>query len=175
MKLRTTAFALACAALAQSPASAETPQDYAYRIPLAINEERAFVRVDVPADVYEGAVRADLGDLRVFNGDGAPVAHAFLPLPASTREAAGIAALPLFPLRVDAGRADWADVAITLRKDGPRTSVSLATREGQPLAAQRLGGYLVDASAVKLPLVALTLPFAGADERDDARSRRRER
>ncbi len=162
MKLCATAFALACAALAQSAASAETPQDYAYRIPLAIDEERAFVRIAVPADVYEGAVRADLGDLRVFNADGAPVAHAFLPLPASTREAAGVAALPLFPLRVDAARGDLADVAITLRKDGPRMTVSLASREGQPLAAQRLAGYLVDASAVRLPLVALTLPFAGA-------------
>src|SRR5205823_15133288 len=68
-------------------ASAESPSDFAYRIPLVTRGDAAFFRVELPPPVYEGAVRRDLGDLRIFNGDGSPVAFAFLPRPALTREA----------------------------------------------------------------------------------------
>ncbi len=158
MIIRSLALALAIAA----PALAETPAEYAYRIPLQASGDGAFVSIELPADVYEGVVRADLGDLRIFNAEGTPVAHAFLPHAAATREAAGIVTLPLFPLRVDATRADVTDLAITVRKDAQGTTVNLATRDGQPVAAHRLAGYLVDASEVKEPIAALTLPFAAA-------------
>ena len=36
--------------------------------------------------VYTGAVRSDLGDMRVFNGDGAVVPFAFVPRAAPARE-----------------------------------------------------------------------------------------
>jgi hypothetical protein len=147
---------LALAFAACASALAETPADYAYRIPLAVPADAAFVRVALPADVYERAVRADLGDVRVFDARGAPVAFAFLPPPQAAREPAGTASLALFPLRVDAA-SDLRDVAITIRKDGARASVDIATRDGRPVAPQRLAGYLVDASEVAQPIDALLL------------------
>ena len=51
-------------------ANAESPSDFAFRIPLVTDGEAAFFRVELPPPVYEGAVRRDLGDLRIFNGDG---------------------------------------------------------------------------------------------------------
>ncbi len=157
MNIRSIALAWTIAA---TPSLADTLADYAFRIPLQADGDGAFVAFELPADVYERIVRADLGDVRVFNADGAPVPHAFLPQREATREARGIASLPLFPLRVDAARADATDVAITVRKDAQGTTVDVATRDGQPIAAQRLAGYLVDATEVKEPISALTLPFA---------------
>ena len=107
--------------------------------------------------MYEGALRADLGDVRVFNGEGAPVPIAFLARPAAAREAAVPVALPLFPLRVDRDRRDLGDLTMTVRRDAAGTTVNLATRDGAPVASERLAGYLVDASALSAPPAALTL------------------
>jgi len=159
MNVRSVALAWAIAA---APALADTLADYAYRLPLQADGDGAFVMFELPGDVYERIVRADLGDLRVFNADGAPVAHALLPQREAAREARGSASLPLFPLYVDAARADATDVAITVRKDAQGTSVDVSTRDGQPIAAQRLAGYLVDARELTEPISALTLPFASA-------------
>jgi hypothetical protein len=140
-------------------AQAQTPADFAYRLPLEAAGDAAFFRVDVPAAVYEGAVRSDLGDLRIFNRDGAAVALAFLPRPTTEREAAPAVTLPLFPLRVDAQRRDLGDLSLSVRRGPAGTTIDLTTRDGQAVAAQRLAGYLVDASEQKDPLTALTLPL----------------
>jgi hypothetical protein len=149
------AAALALAAQAQSPA------DFAWRLPLSTSGDGAFFRVELPEAVYEGAVRADLGDVRVFNGDGAPVPLAFLARPAAAREAAAPVALPLFPLRVERDRRDLGELTMTVRRDASGTTVNLATREGAAVSGERLLGYLVDASDQKWPLTALTLSLPG--------------
>ena len=153
-------FAATCLATAALTAHAETPDDYAYRLPLAAAGDAAFFRVELPPQVYESAVRRDLGDVRVFNAAGAPVAFAFMPRPADAREAATSVALPLFPLRVETGRSDFGDIAITLKRDAAGTTVDLATRDGKGVPSERLAGYLIDASDLKQPLSALTLPLS---------------
>ncbi len=45
-----------------------------------------FQKVEVPAAVYEGAARAGLADVRVFNADGELVPFAWVPRPAAVRE-----------------------------------------------------------------------------------------
>ena len=140
-------------------AHAETPSDFAYRIPLTTDASAPFFRIDLPPAVYEGVVRRDLGDLRVFNGEGAPVAFAFLPRPASVREAGANFELPFFPLRAESGRQGLADVAISIRRTSAGTTVDLATRDGKPIPAERLAGYLIDASNASEPIAALTLPL----------------
>ena len=69
-------------------AAAQSPHDFAFGIPLATEGDDAFYRVELPAAVYTGAVRSDLGDMRVFNGDGAVVPFAFVPRAAAVRERA---------------------------------------------------------------------------------------
>ena len=54
-------------------AIAEAPGDFAFGIPLETVATEALFDVEVPAAVYAGVVRADLGDLRVFNAAGEPV------------------------------------------------------------------------------------------------------
>ncbi|HET9046870.1 MAG TPA: DUF3999 domain-containing protein [Casimicrobiaceae bacterium] len=145
------------ASLLALAAHAESPAEFAYRLPLATTGTGAFYRVDIPAAVYEGALRSDLGDARVFNGDGAPVPVAFLAPPAAAREAVSAVALPLFPLRVERDRRDLGDVTLNVRRDATGTTIDLATRDGAAIRGERLAGYLIDASELKSPPTALKL------------------
>jgi len=158
-------FNVACSiALFALTAHAESPADFAYRLPLATEGDHAFFRVELPARVYEGALRRDLGDVRIFNGEGTPVAFAFLPRPAPTREVSAAAELPFFPLHAEAGRRDLADLTIAVRRTSAGTTVDLATRDGTPVTGERIAGYLIDASEAKEALRALTFSLpAGAN------------
>ena len=147
----------ALAAVVAAGVFAQTPADFAYRRPLATMGNAPFFRVELPAAVYEGALRPDLGDLRVFDGSGAAVPLAFLARPGASREPVAAAALPVFPLRVETARSDLGDVTLRVRRDASGTSVDLATRDGATVAGERLAGYLVDATEAKAPLAALVL------------------
>jgi hypothetical protein len=95
----------------------------------------------------------------VFNGDDAVVPYARLDSPAATREKKSTAVLPLFPLRVDEESGDLSSLSLSVTQSAGKTSVSLTTKEGQPVPAQRLAGYLVDATAVHEPISAIKLAW----------------
>ena len=48
--------------------AAERAEDYAYGIPIHADSKEALQEIEIPAAVYRGVTRSDLGDLRVFNG-----------------------------------------------------------------------------------------------------------
>lgn len=155
-------FAIAALSLAWATARAESPSDFALRQPLATPAGKAFYRIELPDSVYDGAVRPDLGDLRVFNGDGAAVPFAFLPRPAPVTAGTPRRALALFPLTVDTTRPEAADLSIKLRSDSAGTAVDIRSRDGTPVAGSRVVGYLVDAGKDDEPLRALVLPMQEA-------------
>lgn len=150
-------FAVAIAIAMPSSAAAEAPADYAMRQPLATGADKAFFHLELPDSVYDGAARPDLGDLRVFNADGALVPFAFLPRARATFAATPKRPLAIFPLTVDTARADAGDLSINLRKDGNVTSVDIRARDGATVAGASVVAYLVDASGDERPLVALRL------------------
>ena len=92
--------ALAVFAITARPVAAQAPGDFAMRQPLAVTGDNAFFRVELPDAVYDGAGRPDLGDLRVFNGDGALVPFAFMPRPRAVAAQTPRRPLALFPLTV---------------------------------------------------------------------------
>ncbi len=137
-------------------AAAQSPHDFAFGIPLATEGDDAFYRVELPAAVYSGAVRSDLGDMRVFNGDGAVVPFAFVPRAAPAREKRAPVYLPQFPLRVEQAQTDLGGLALTLnRAAAGATTLSLTTRDGVPVVGDHLIGYVLDTSALTEPLTAL--------------------
>lgn len=152
-------FALILVLASISAARAETPGDFAYRIPLVTEGAGPFFRLALPPSVYEGAVRSDAGDLRVFNHDGQVVPYAYLPAPTQAKEKLPPRALPVFPLRIEERRPDFGDLSMSVRKGPSGMQVDITTREGQPVEAQRLAGYLIDASEVDVPITAITLPL----------------
>lgn len=137
-------------------AAAERPQDFAYGIPLAVDGREAFYQVEVPRAVYDGVVRADLGDVRVFNAAGEVVPHALRPRLTATRAVSPPAQAPLFPLRTDAPAGiDGLDLRV--EKSGDRTVVSLRTRDGKPAGGTKLVGYVADVSGLDAVVRAVVL------------------
>jgi hypothetical protein len=146
-------FPVVALSIAAFGAHGESPADFALRQPLAASGEHAFLRVELPDSVYEGAVRPDLGDLRVFNADGAIVPFAFIPRSAPTSVASPRRELAFFPLTVDTTLPQAADFSIKLRRDSGGTTVDVRARDGTALAGSRIVGYLIDAGADEKPLV----------------------
>jgi hypothetical protein len=151
------AVAVASAATASA---AEKPKDFAFGIPLTVEVDSPFYRAALPAAFYAGSARADQGDLRVFNGDDAVVPYARLDSPAAAREKKATAALPIFPLRVDEQGGDLSGLSLTVTQSAGKTFVNLTTKEGQPVPAQRLAGYLLDATDAREPISAIVLAWA---------------
>jgi uncharacterized protein DUF3999 len=143
-------------------ARAESPADFALRQPLTTSGEHAFLRVELPDAVYEGTVRPDLGDLRVFNGDGAIVPFAFIPRSAPTTVAGPRRELAFFPLMVDTTLPEAAGFSIKLRRDSGGTAVDVRTRDGTPVTGSRIVGYLIDVGADEAPLVGVQLQVQDA-------------
>jgi len=144
--------------------AAERPQDFAYGIPLAVDGRDAFYQVEVPRAVYEGVVRADLGDVRVFNAAGEVVPHALRPRVTTSKAAPPPAKAALFPLRTDAP-AGLEGLDLRVEKSGARTVVSLRTRDGKPAGGTKLVGYVADASSLDAPVRAVVLELpASADD-----------
>jgi len=154
---------IAALLLVPALAGAEQLRDFAYGIPLRISGQDALHKLEVPRAVYEG-VRADLGDLRVLNGAGEVVPHAFRPRVTTTKETLPAVAVTLFPIRTDAPTG-VEGVELHLERRGDRTVVDLRTREGRPARGTKLVGYLADARALHKPIRAITLELpARADQ-----------
>ena len=145
------------------PAHAEVPGDFAYAAPVEVSSQEALLWLALPSAVYEGVVRTDLGDLRVFNAAGEVVPHAFLPQSEGPKEVAPPLGVPLFPLRGAAAHGlDGVDVRVD--RTGIQTQVTLRERETSPRNSVLLG-YLADLSALERPMGAL-LPVFSAQEGD---------
>ncbi|MBI1905461.1 MAG: DUF3999 domain-containing protein [Rhodocyclales bacterium] len=63
-----------------------TPQDFDVRLAIEAPADAGLVQLRLPADVYRAVRRADLGDVRIFNGAGEPVPMARLPRRTEARE-----------------------------------------------------------------------------------------
>lgn len=153
--MRTRVLACLSCLWAASAACAESPSTFAYGMTIRADGGDALYRLDLPRAVYRGAVRPDLGDLRVFNGAGEVVPHAFRPrVPAGTRKPAPVA-LPFFPLYgEDAKQLDR--LSLRVERSASGTIIQLDEHSRTP-TSKKLLAYLVDASALKDPVRALEL------------------
>ncbi|MEQ1776198.1 MAG: DUF3999 family protein, partial [Burkholderiales bacterium] len=95
--------------------AAEKPAEYAYGLKIEASGSEALYDVTLPPSVYQGVTRRDLGDVRVFNGAGEVVPHAWRPRRAEKADAGATVALTLFPLKAVAG-ANVDALAISVRR-----------------------------------------------------------
>ena len=135
----------------------ESPSEHPYAAPIALDSGASHYRFTVPAAVYRGASRRDLGDLRVFNGSAEPVPYAF-----AAREpqplAPALQAVNLFPLYGDRERGIGA-TRVRVERTQQGTVVNVSAADAVPPARRRLLGYLLDASELKAPQEALLLAW----------------
>lgn len=147
MRIRSLAMlivGLSCCGVPVEAVATDSPEDFAYALPVEDLSDNALYRVVITPAVYEGVAYADLRDLRVFNGNNEIVPHAFRPLIAQSERPAPVT-LPFFPLRGKQGTTA-SDLDISLEtKDG---EISLrATSRGATGESASVLGYLIDVSS----------------------------
>lgn len=117
--------------------------EFAYEVPLVIEQPGSIYRAPLSADIYLGVTRADLGDIRVFNVTNEVVAHGFARSDAESAKT--VATLPLFPIPLDSARpGSDASVHVQVSETGTIVDVKTTARSN---GGQR--AYLVDASQTK--------------------------
>lgn len=144
--------------------SAEKPADYAYGLKIEVGGSEALYEVSLPPAVYQGVTRRDLGDVRVFNGAGEVVPHAWRPRRTEKAAVGATVALTLFPLKAAAG-ANLDALAISVRRSaGGAVSVDVrSANEAAARTAQQTVGYLIDLHAYDRALRAIELDWKAVE------------
>ena len=122
--------------------AAERAEEFAHRAPLVFAPGQAIYQVELPLAVHQGARRADLGDLRVFNGAGDVVPHALHAQTSEPREEAAVE-VKVFPYRAAPQSADLAgrpDARIELRPGG---AVAIDVRSGSVATTFGTGRFAI--------------------------------
>lgn len=140
--------------------AAEGPQDFAFGMAIQADSNDALHEIEIPAAVYRGVTRGDLGDLRVFNGPGEVVPHALRPRVAITEQTEAAVRLPVFPLYGDAmGKIEDLNVRVEKRGDG--TIIGIQSQAKGAAGKSQLRGYLLDAATLKPAIHALKFDWKG--------------
>jgi Protein of unknown function (DUF3999) len=138
-------------------AAQERPDEFAYSVSLELSGDGALYQIEVPRPVYEGVTRADLGDVRIFNGRGEVVPHAWKPRPTPGTAPAAWVEVPFFPLRGKPG-APIEHLDIRAQRSAEGAIVRIISSEAGKTPPALLG-YLVDATAFKHPMHVLDLDW----------------
>jgi hypothetical protein len=142
------------AALAADAPLQPTDFAYGYEIRSAVPLAAAY-RLALPYEVYRQRVRADFGDLRVFNADGQLVPYEIRRDTLPAGDARPWAPLPLYALRGDPRRA--VD-AVRLRLEAGGAALDLAT--SAPAGGEApVTSYIVDARAYTRPIARLRVQW----------------
>lgn len=147
-------WAFFCVTAIAADAERSVPQDFAYRMQVAVSADAAAYRVTLPLAVYQKVTHADLSDLRVFNANGEQVPFA-IERPATSTVSNAATPLPLFPLSGDSGATPDA-LRVTIESGKSAINVQAA---GQPSDSDRVTTYLVDGRAMEQPVAALRLEW----------------
>ncbi|UYP30069.1 DUF3999 domain-containing protein [Pseudomonas sp. Z8(2022)] len=160
MKIFATVLAVGLSLLSSVQAE-ERPQDYRQLLPLTLEGEGPWYRLELPMAVHYAAQHADLRDLRIFNGAGQAQAYALLPGQSESRDQEQEHGVRWFPLYADAQQGDVPRLRVQRSSDG--TLIELSGEEPAP-AERQLRGWLFDASAIDAPLVRMSLGWNGVEE-----------
>jgi hypothetical protein len=134
--------------------------DFAYGMAIEADAAQGLHEIEIPAAVYRAVTRADLGDVRVFNGQGEVVPHALRPRVIVKEQAGDMVRMPAFPLWGEGTNAlDDMKLRIEKRADGVIVDVHSRGNKGTD---KKLRGYLLDASALPRTLNFLEFDWQNA-------------
>lgn len=149
------ALALALWLLPTPAVGQVSPENFARGAELRV-EGGSIFRVVLPDDVYETVTRPDIGDIRVLNADGDVVPHALrMPSPGAAAEAWHT--VPSFPMP-DLRPGVSGRTQVRLDANGAVLEVTRGTPR------QATTAYLVDLTAVDVPVARLELSWTAPDD-----------
>jgi hypothetical protein len=135
-----------------------TPEDFAYGLELSVDSAGGLNALPLPSAVYDALVRADYGDLRVFNRAGKAVAHTlYAPEgPPPPEEWMTVARFPLPAARTSASGSSR--IHIETRTDGTIVDIRPATTE--TVAPEvTISRHVLDLSGIDEPVDRLRVSF----------------
>jgi hypothetical protein len=141
------------------PATAAAPllsADFAYGIAIETKGDAPFHEFALPLAVYETAIRADLGDVRVFNGRDELVPHA-LRRPAVAKASGAWTELTFFPVRGSAARSP-SELSLRVDRNKSGSIVRVRTTEGAAANAPVLL-YVVEIKNKEKPIRTLEVDW----------------
>lgn len=139
--------------------------DFSQHTRIHLTNSEAFHQITLPVAVYQSLQREDLGDIRVFNGEGEVLPYALLyPDTTSTSNTQEIS-VPIFPIAATSKQHEE-DNSVEIRRNADGTLISIRqSNRPQPESAS-LRGALLDISqltdesyALRLEIEASTHPF----------------
>lgn len=154
-------LALLPLALCCWPAVAEDLGALRHRAEILAPAGHPHYRVRLPAAIYEGIERRDLGDLRVLNAGGEAVPYAFLPRGPVGPAPMLAAPAKLFPLYGTEAQG-IEGVKLDVVRGAGGTVIRLAETAKASRGGRKLLGYLVDAGKDEKPIEALELEWRTA-------------
>lgn len=117
-------------------------KDFAWGIALKSAEPSPFYQLPLPMSVYSGVTRADLGDLRLFNGKGHLLPHDLRLPPLSLPDEAQVQRVKLFPL-YGTRSADLQLLSMRISRQSEAGTMTLEQRQLQRAQDEVLRGYLL--------------------------------
>ena len=141
----------------------EKIDDYAVQLPLTLAGEGPWYRLDVPMALHFAARYGDLRDLRVFNAEGQTLAYALVAGQGDLRESPQEHAVREFPLYAEQDDSIGAP-NLRVQRSSSGTLIELLDEHEGAAKPALLRGWLLDASALKEPLVSLKLDWADGQE-----------
>ncbi len=133
----------------------------AIQVPLQLEGEGPWYRLDLPIGLQMAAHHTDLRDLRITNAEGEELAYSLTLDSAQSKEQRREAAVKWFPLH---GAADaQAAPAIRVQRGAGGTLVEVASEQLEP-GEQIRRGWLLDASGFDQPLHSLSLDWRSDEE-----------
>ena len=121
-------------------------KDFAYGYSLEVDGDGAIYTLNLNKEIYEGLTRADRGDLRIFNGQGASVPHYIRRMENRIKEQSPDKPLKFFPLYHEKNvthTGNGYNVRITTNEKG--AIIDMNYGKGEP-SERILKGYILDAS-----------------------------
>ncbi len=124
------------------PDKALEQNDFAWGITLEPGANSPFYQLPLPLAVYQGVSRADLGDLRLFNGKGHLLPHQLTLPPLSRPDEERLQAVKLFPL-YGTRTADLQLLSMRFSRQTEAGQLTLEQRQLQRAQDEVLRGYLL--------------------------------
>ncbi|MCI5132888.1 MAG: DUF3999 family protein, partial [Candidatus Electrothrix sp. EH2] len=158
-------FLVLCTSAVQA-ADKSTPlqrEDFAYGMDLKISGNHAMYGLTLPAAVYQGCTRADLGDLRVFNAEHT-VPHLLRTQMNKETTERPAQSLPFFPLfNEQQGNSDSPpDLHIATNSQG--TIIDIRQKAALGGQDQSITAYILDTGVLEQPADWLEFIWEGEDE-----------
>jgi hypothetical protein len=154
--------ALAAFSISAAAGEALKPNDFAYGVTLQTDGQSPVYEASVPREVYKDLIRADRGDLRVFNAGGDVVPHVLASGGTTEEEMTSHWNLSVYPVR-EGVPMNSENLSVMIRQGGGEDAeVNLQTQGGGD--KKKIVAYVIPSSDVTGSIRALTISWSGVEE-----------